>query len=73
MALLVNFRWSVNISLSASILEEQDGAVVDVFRLASGPSSILNAHFPLGSISQDLISVHDQVMSVFGPHPGPTM
>ena len=48
----VGFRWSVEISWRMGLLEEQDGAVVGVFLPlpsgpASGPLSILNAHFRL--------------------------
>ena len=43
----VGFRCSVEISWRMDLLEKQDGAVVGVFWTlpASGPLSILNAHF----------------------------
>ena len=49
-ALFVDFRWSVKISLRMGDPEEQDGAVVGVSSplpsgLASSPLGILNAHF----------------------------
>ena len=46
-ALLVDFRWSLNISLRMTVLEVQDGAIVGVspFSLASGPFEYINEHF----------------------------
>ena len=51
-ALLVDFRWSVKISLRRGVPEEQDVAVVGVpwplpFSQASGPLGVLIAHFQL--------------------------
>ena len=44
----VDFRWAVKISWRMGVFEQQDGAVVGVsLPLASGPLSMLNAHFRL--------------------------